>query len=447
MNLKLHLLLQITAVAVLCLLGTGAYVLSRANYQIRQESEKTAEMLAKLLEVQLMRIGADIESQNHFPDFDLWKQTYRGTAVCVHYSPVGKGNSYRICQGGKAVSRPWPIRFEAVYRRIFNPEHAALKPVDFNGRHYGVIAVTPEPEMELSQAWNNVASLLGLSSSTVAAVCLLVYISIYRALRPAQTIVSGLESMRQSDSTAVLPVFELIEWQLIGAAINQFSATQKRLLDERKHLIMKLMTLQEEERRYLARELHDEFGQCLAATNALAASIVQTARHGYPHIVPEAENIIRINGQIMEALRTLLVQLRPAELDELGLEFCLNTMVTEWNKQFKGQKHCQLHIEGDCSLLKEPLPVTLFRIVQEGLTNIAKHSSASQASILLEISRQNVVLTIEDNGNANSAAFTGKPGMGLIGINERVTGLDGRLSIQTCEPCGFGVRVELPIPF
>lgn len=444
MNLKLHLLLQIAAVAMICLMATAVYVLQQANQQIKLESLMTAESLDKQLEVQLFRIDAGYRSPNHFPDFELWKQTHNVSGICVRYLSKNNEFAHGICQGSELPNKRWPDTFEKIYRRIFNPGSEISRSITFNGRNYGSIAVTPNAEMELVKAWDSVAGLLSLSASTVAAVCLLVYITIYRALRPAQVIVRGLEKMHNGDSTIRLPTFKLIEWQRIGTAINEFAATQKQLLNERKKLVLKLITLQENERRYLARELHDELGQCLSAINAVAASIAQTAKQDCPQIVPEAENITRINRHVMETVRTLLLRLRPAEIDELGLEACLNAIIMEWNRQSPNRIRYHLNIKGDCRKLNEPLPITLFRIVQEGLTNIAKHSTATKVSITLEIAEQTVVLTIEDNGKIAILPFAENQGIGLLGIRERAAGLGGQMNLEVGQSGGLIVRVELP---
>lgn len=442
-NLKAYLLLQIILVAIFCLMATGAYFLFQANRQVRQEAEMTLDSIGKYLEMQLLRIDANLQDPRHFPDFELWKQSHAASGVCLRYASANRESSYGLCRGEGPIKR-WPVIFEKLYRKIFNPGVELMRPLLFKGQDHGSITVIPSAEMELSRAWEHLSGLLGLSVSTAVAVCMLVYLTIHRALRPAQIIVDNLEKMHNADAATQLPPFNLTEWQRIGAAINEFAATQKQLLSERKKLALQLMKVQEEERRYIARELHDEFGQCLSAINALSSSIAQTARQDCPQLVPETENIARINRRVMEALRTLLVRLCPAELDELGLEASLDTMVTEWNKQYVGKIHCQLIFEGAFQQLKKPIPITLYRIVQEGLTNIAKHSGATQASVALKIVGQTITLVIEDNGKADVFPLAGSQGIGLLGIRERINGLGGQLDLISGESGGLVVRVMLP---
>jgi len=286
---------------------------------------------------------------------------------------------------------------------------------------------------------------LGLAAMTVLAVCLLVYLSISRALRPAGIIVAGLESMENGNLAYRLPPFELIEWQRTAKAINQLAASQQQLLAERQKLAVKLINLQEEERRYLARELHDEFGQCLAAINAVAASIAQTAEQLCPALVGEADHISRITQHMMASVRELLRRLRPAELDELGLAAGLNSLVSGWNMRSGGKIHYQLSIIGDCAVLPEPVTVTLFRITQECLTNIAKHSMATNAKVTLAITTNAVALTVEDDGIATGLPFAEASGIGLLGIRERVTALNGQLTLAIAQPHGLIVEAWLPI--
>jgi signal transduction histidine kinase len=445
MNLKVHLLLHIILAAVICLMATAAYVFYRADRQTKQELQITAEALGKQLEVQLFRITSGYERPGHFPDLELWKETHSAPGICVRFNSVDSNYTQGICRGTALPTKPWPSGFEKIYRLVFNPGFEISRRISYNGRDYGSISVASSVEMELARAWESIFALLELTVVTVIAVCLLVYIMISRALRPAQVIVSGLGKMRTGDLTVRLPKFEIIEWQQTGTAINELAANLKQLLSERKKLAIKLMALQEEERRYLAWELHDELGQCLAAINAVAASIKQTAEQDCPSLVPEVESIVRINRHIMESVRTLLIRLRPAEIDELGLEASLNSLVAEWNARTAGKIQYRLIIKGDCHDLPEPLPVTVFRIVQECLTNIAKHSTATEVHVLLEITAESAALIIEDNGKVDKLPFADNPGIGLLGIRERVSGLGGQLNLAIGESGGLILHVKLPL--
>lgn len=444
MNLQRHLMLRITLVGLLCLLAITAYVLVDGELRARAASQQLTESLAKQLELQLWRSDAGFRQGNAFPDFGLWKETSSAPGVCVRF--VGVDNTaHSVCQGVSQAHLDTPDSFQAVYRWLLTPGLSQMRTLSFKGRVYGSLLVTPSADMEMALAWDTLCHLLGLSLVTVLAVCLLVYFSISRALRPASLIVAGLERLQQGHLAERLPNFELIEWQRTATAINQLAASQQQLLAERQQLSLQLLHLQEEERRYVARELHDEFGQCLAAINAVAASIAQTAAQQCPVLVDEAAHISRITQHLLDDVRGLLKRLRPAGLDELGLAAGLEQLVSGWAAQNAGKTRYQLRVVGDCALLSDVLAVTLLRITQECLTNIAKHSAAQQATVGLEIQPDAVVLTVADNGNAVCLPLVAGIGMGLVGIKERVAALDGRLCLSLAQPHGLIVEVWLPI--
>jgi two-component system, NarL family, sensor histidine kinase UhpB len=340
MNLKFHLLSRIVLIGLICLVATATWVLHQADRASRDQAQATADSIGRQLEMQLLRINAGFDLAARFPDQGLWQQINTISGTCVRFMPASGDQARSVCSGGKAPARSRPEWFENFYRWAFAPGAETKRPIVFHGRVYGTVVVTPGADMDIAEAWQQLRGLMGLSASTVLALCLLVYGTVSRALRPAQIIIAGLESMRNGDLSARLPAFELTEWQRTGQAINQLASRQQQLLAERRELSLKLMTVQEEERRYLARELHDEFGQCLAAINAVAASITQTAEQDCPALVPEGENIARITGHMMALLRGMLLRLRPMAVDELGLSAALNSLVAGWNARSGGKTHC-----------------------------------------------------------------------------------------------------------
>jgi len=445
MNLKFHLLSRIVLIAVACLAATAVYVLYQSDRQAKLQAVISADSLSRQLLMQLWRIDAGSGEIQRFPDFDLWKQTGSAPGLCARFLSANDKPVRSLCNGSSVSVPTWPDAFESAYRLVFNPGLDVTRQIVLNGRRYGSLVITPSAEMEMAAAWNNIQNLIGFSAVTVPAICLLVYLSISRILRPARLIVDGLARMATGDLSVRLPNFDVAEWQLTATAINRLAAAQEQLLAERGKLAVRLMTVQEEERRYLARELHDEFGQCLAAISAVAASIAQSAEQDCPALVPEARQITRISGHIMAAVRGLLLRLRPFEIDELGLAASLNSLTANWNVHGGGKTQYRLIIDGACEGLPEPLPVTVFRIVQEGLTNAAKHANAANVTVTLTRSADALMLVIEDDGIASQLPFAENCGIGLPGIRERVMALAGRMNLTIAEPHGLVIQVQLPI--
>lgn len=444
MHLTFYLLLRIVLVALICLTASTAYVLTRSDRQIQQTLSKTATALSRQLTVQRLRIAAGAEQEKRFPDLDLWKETRTLPGICIRYASSATAVRRAFCQGAATADGP-PVWFDRLLSGFYDSDLAVKKPVLFNGRHYGEVTVTANAEMVLSRAWDSFSVLMGLSAGTVLPVCFLVYAALHRALRPARQIVATLATMRAGDLAARLPEFSILEWRRIGAAINALAASQQQLLAERKHLIRQLMEMQEEERRFLVRELHDEMGQCLTAINAVAASITQTVAQECPAVIPEIEQVTRINRHMMDNLRSLLARLRPAELDELGLAACLDNLIAEWNARSAGTIVFRLQMQDDIPELPAPLPITLYRIVQEGLTNVARHSGATRASVDLKRHARDLILSIEDNGSRQPMPALDRHGLGLTGIRERIAALGGRFFLESGRLGGLALRVQLPL--
>lgn len=443
MNLKLHLLSRIATVALLCLFATIVYVLHHSTQQSAALAQNTLVSLGKQLEFQLLRVSAGEKPLSPFPDFDVWKQTGSEPGICVSYLANDKQTTRSFCRGVDLSAHQYPKVFERLYRFLFNPVLDWERPIAYNERVYGMLTVSLGAEMALARAWEDVRHLLVLSSITIAAVCLLVYLVVSRALRPAQTIVAGLQRLSAGDLGYRLPGFELLEWRQTATAINQLADNQQQLLNERQKLAVMLMNLQEEERRYLARELHDELGQCLTAIHAVATGMAQTAQQQSPALMQDAEQIGRFTQIMQHRVRDLLTRLRPAELDELSLDASLRSLVARWNRL--GNTRYSLQVAGDCTRLPEPLVISLFRMVQEAISNIAKHASASRADISLAIAADTASLTIQDDGVADSLPFANVPGIGLLGMRERVLALKGRFTLNIARPHGLIIQVHLPI--
>jgi signal transduction histidine kinase len=273
-----------------------------------------------------------------------------------------------------------------------------------------------------------------------------------RALRPTRLIRAGLERIAANDLTARLPPFDLAELSAIRDAFNQLAENLAEAIAERNALTRRLIALQDDERRHLARELHDEFGQSLAAIRALASAAGHSAAESCPELASECDSIGRTAADMMTTLRGALFRLRPPDIDELGLAASLEGLVSGWSRRQCGRTHFAIRLSGAIDSLPDSIGLNLYRIAQEALTNAARHADAKQVLLQLTVcdaseadpaqAATTIELTIEDDGAAGDQV--GKPGMGLLGIRERVASLGGRLTFET-RPCG-GARLHVVIP-
>lgn len=446
-TLKLYLMTLIFLIANACFLATAAFVLYQTHDRFLHETTISAESIDKQLEVQLIFGTAKNTSLSSFsPDFNFWAKSKYSSGLCVHFERP-KGNVIkRACRGAK-IKEHWPGWFEKTYYWFFQPSHEIRRPITFRDKVYGFITVSSNVETELGHAWHDAKTMMKLSGITIISLCTLLFFAVGWALRPAQKIVIGLEKMTQGNLSTRLDNFTITEWQRTGLAINQLTENLQKTLSDRNKLALKLVNTQEQERRHLTRELHDEFGQSLAGLAAIASSITQTAEKQCPQLVTESKSIGRISTHMMELLRGMLIRLRPTSFDELGLTESLHRMIVEWNSQSVGKTSFKLDIVGNFEQVSDDISINIFRIIQECLTNISKHSKAKNASVKLEISssKECILLTIEDNGVADNTEFSDFSGIGLLGMRERVSQLEGRLVFDVNKPRGLIVHIRIPL--
>jgi two-component system, NarL family, sensor histidine kinase UhpB len=224
-------------------------------------------------------------------------------------------------------------------------------------------------------------------------------------------------------------------------------AAETRLADsmtENQRLALKYVDMQEHERKTLARDLHDEMGQYVNAIKLDAVSI-RDAAADRPTIRDAASAVIVNVDRVYEVLRGLIRQLRPVGLDELGLVAALENCLNEWRSRLPATQ-IEMVCGPELDSLPESRALVLFRLVQEAMTNVARHSSASKVRIQIERaeSAPGIAISIADNGcGADLGAHS--RGLGLIGMRERVAALGGSIAVASLSGGpGFEVRAYLP---
>ena len=243
---------------------------------------------------------------------------------------------------------------------------------------------------------------------------------------------------------------------MIGQAVGDLGERLAQATEERAVLTRRLLEIRNDERRALARELHDEFGQNLSAILAFASIIEATGGQEQAgsqvksqvknDVAQDARMISQSTLRIMACLRDTLTRLRHPPAEELGLEACLVSLVDSWRSQNATQPMIQLDLQGDLADVRGIVAATAYRVAQECLTNSLRHSAARE--IVLRIERRTgtenaLLIRVEDDGGGDAAKVAQSAGFGLTGIRERVAALGGSLSIARATG---GVSVAATIP-
>jgi len=227
--------------------------------------------------------------------------------------------------------------------------------------------------------------------------------------------------------------------------LQQEKTKTLNLFNENRMLIHASLVIQEEERKNLALELHDEMGQCLTAIQADAEIIRDISQGKDKRIETSANAIMQVSSRVYDVVHSMMRRLRPGVLDNLGLIEALKDEIDAWNNR-NIETQCEFNYSGELQDLDEHSNIMLYRIVQEGLTNISKHAAASHVLIEIQQLGKTLQLVINDNGKGidlNPAKNI--KGLGLIGMRERVETIDGNFSIESAPGKGFRIKITVPL--
>jgi two-component system sensor histidine kinase UhpB len=450
MRLLMHLILRLVGVVLVCLACAIGWVLVDTYRAIKAETAASADRVARDLQnlywrELLWRGGTYRKSLLPAPEWEsLATLRVIAPGVCVTFGP-GAEEPRRLCSQTEGVGKPAPAWFAGAYEAIFGPHAAVTRPLSIRQQDAGVIVAMPDPGSAVRQAWRQVSVMVGVAAAMALGIGVLAALLIGHALMPAHTIIQGLRRLEQGDYGHRLPQFRTAEFSHIARAANDLASRLAYITAERIALTKRLFQVQEEERRALARDLHDEFGQCLTATAALAASI-EAGATGRPDLADDARTIARTTGQMMTTLRGALARLRSQELEELGLQASLAKLVAGWNARTAPRAVFHLDVAGNLANVPGETAVNVYRIAQECLTNAARHGRPSDVRLRVErvaVGGDAVALTVEDDGGGDPARINAASGHGILGIRERIAVLGGSLSIGQA---ARGVRIAAIIP-
>jgi len=298
--------------------------------------------------------------------------------------------------------------------------------------------------------------LLDLTSQVLLTTVLVLGVSLLAATfltfvltRPILELVEAARAVGQGDFCRRVRRWANDEIGDLAEAFNQMAIELARA-DEvrrerellRRQLLERVIAAQEEERRRIARELHDSTSQSLTSLmvglRTLDSACDNPQVHGHTH------ELRQVAGQVLEDVHNLAVQLRPAILDDLGLSAALERLAQEWQKRYHIRADVVVNLGG--KRLPDPIETALYRILQEALTNVARHARAKSVSVLVERRQKEIVAVIEDDGQGFDLERVHRDGhLGLLGIRERAELLGGRLTIESSPGRGTSLYIRLPL--
>jgi signal transduction histidine kinase len=230
------------------------------------------------------------------------------------------------------------------------------------------------------------------------------------------------------------------------SVLEQADARQRKKIEDTQNdlrrLSQRLVQLQEVERRSLSHELHDQVGQTMTALGILLGSIEDLRSNDEEIFRRRLEDVKRLNADAMRTIRDLAMGLRPSMLDDIGLEAALQWQGREFARNTGVP--CEVTVEGNLDILTDAHRTCIYRVVQEALTNCARHAKASNVVVSVSANDSHLSLIVRDDGVGFDSLKVGRGGLGLLGMRERVQTLDGKVEIFSSRT-GTTVRVEIPI--
>jgi two-component system sensor histidine kinase UhpB len=318
------------------------------------------------------------------------------------------------------------------------------------------LVVEAQPSRAVLDAWDDITRLSAIAVAMLVIVNGLAFWSVGKVLEPFPVIADGLERIQQGDLGFRLPNLAGNEAHVIGTAFNRMAqAVEDKVLaerkardaearlEERREMASLADQRVEEERRLIAHELHDEFGQSVTAIRSLALAIATQVESRDPATADVARLISDEAARLYDAMHGLIPRLTPLSLDTLGLAATLENLVRDWQRRHPATA---LSLEQELPMdLGPSVTLTIYRVVQEGLINALRHAQASRVEISVRSDARRIVASVADDGVGLSGDWTRPGHFGLRGLAERVSQLGGIFSIGAREGRGVCLSADIPL--
>jgi len=315
------------------------------------------------------------------------------------------------------------------------------------------LVIDAQPSRAVLDAWDGITQLTAIGVAMLVTVNALAFWSVARVLQPFPIIADGLERIQQGELDHRLPPLAGEEAGAIGSAFNRMAqAVEDKVraerqmhdaearLEERREMAALADQRVEEERRLIAHELHDEFGQSVTAIRSLALAIATQAGNRDPATEGIARLISDEAARLYDAMHGLIPRLTPLSLDTVGLTATLENLQRDWQRRHPGVALTLRHaLPPD---LGPGVTLAIYRVVQEGVVNALRHANPSRVDVDVAADRNIIRVTVADDGVGMPAEWSRPGHFGLRGLTDRVTQLGGTFHVGN----DGGARLIAEIP-
>lgn len=443
MTLKSRLLLIVFVLMCLLLFTHGLLYYKEWRSDSVEEIESGTRLALLLLPEDMPLNAGDGRS----PMLDSMLERVRGVKDIRHVRIQVLDLAGRVLASSDTREKGWHTADEVP---ALTDGTVRMKPWRLNGEIAGFYRVSPMPSDEMREKWEGFKRLSYLTVVYSALLGLVLWWAICRALEPVSALRTALRDIESGRLDARLATFRLPELAELSASFNRMASSLADISRERSALLRKLMVMEEQTRRAIARDLHDEMSAYMVAMQPHVA-LLSAACQREPALTrfrASADALTAHLAQLLGRVRVQLESLHPVEIDALGLYNALRQLIDQRSAQSPRQMELVLNLEGESVGAGPAVEASAYRIVQEAVTNAFKHSDCTR--LLIGVSTERVdgervlKLDIWDDGSAHGIP-TGVVGLGMLGMRERALALGG---VCTAGPAtGGGWRVTVRLPF
>lgn len=418
LSLRTRLLLPLGLMFMAALLAATISLQIFASAQLVEETEPAARS-ARAVAAALN--GALQTSANPQATLDAFVQSL-GASEAIRFRRLGSEHDtpHPRVQTPLGAVPDWFVRLLGI------PEFKAVFPVTIEGRQVGDVVFAPDMTADLQEKW---IGFLAIACSGVALMLLTAVIAHFTArstLRPLQNLGDGLTRMRAGNYEQAIAPAGPPEIRKSVQEANALASTLHQLSQDNRKLLRRIVSLQDDERQDMARELHDELGPLLFGIRANAVALLESISPDEAASKNAAESILQSVETLQQVNRRILDGLRPLYIEELGLEKSIQTILQGAKTQAPGLKVTS-QIDARLNEIEGLLSQTVYRVIQEAVTNVLRHARASSMHVTAAVDAREVVVEISDDGIGFPADR--RFGRGLTGMQERARALSGTLEL------------------
>jgi len=429
LSLRTRLLLLLGLMFVAALLAGGVSLRIFASTQLMDESEPAARS-ARAVAAALN--GALQASANPQATLDAFVQSL-GASETIRFRRLGTDLDAHPpeVQTPLGTVPDWFVRLLAI------PEFKAAFPVTIEGKQVGDILYAPDMSADIYEKWIGFLAIVCSGITLMLLTGIIAHFTARSALRPLQSLGDGLTRMRTGEYEQPITPSGPPEVRKSAQEANELARTLNRLSQDNRSLLRRIVSLQDDERQDMARELHDELGPLLFGIRANTVALLESIPSGQAELSSAAEGILQSVETLQQANRRILDRLRPLYIQELGLERSIQTLLQNVKTQAADLKVTS-KIDTTLNEVDGLLSQTIYRVIQEAVTNVLRHARANAMRVAADIDGREVIVEVSDDGIGFPADR--RFGRGLTGMLERARALSGTLELlreegRTCVRC------------